>query len=539
VGAGNLISGNGGAGLQLDNPTNVWGNLIGTDVTGQQSINNIFGVLVVGSNITVGGTGAGQRNVISGNSSGVEIDAASGSQIIGNYIGLSKSGIAAVANGTGVEFLYSSSANMDDTRISSNVISGNSTGVSLTNGQYNVAHSNGTIFTDNIIGLNVAGTAAVPNGRGIVIDTRAAGQSDNSVIGQAGHPNVISGNSGDGIDLLGPGTLNTSISGNSIGTNKNLDGGLGNGQHGVMILASSHNSIGAGPDPAPRNVIMNNGGDGIRVDDNSMGADGNKISENSIDGNGGLGITLIGQANDYQAAPVLAAGPDVSTPIVGTISGPQNTQFTIEFFASPVCDPTGHGEGRDYVGSKSVNTGGTGTGQFSLNFVPAGRKVTATATDPNANTSEFSNCVSPTVATPTPSPTPTPTHSATPTPTATPIGQTPSPTPTSVVTPTPTPVGTSRIWGDVDCGGDIAPRDAQAILKNVLVQNPLSQTQPCPAVGSRVTVDGVSRIWGDVDCGGDIAPRDGQAILKDVLVQNALSQTQPCPAVGSTVQVVG
>jgi hypothetical protein len=103
----------------------------------------------------------------------------------------------------------------------------------------------------------------------------------------------------------------------------------------------------------------------------------------------------------------------------------------------------------------------------------------------------------------------------------------------------PPQTATPRIWGDVDCGGDIGPRDAQAILKNVLVQNPLSQTQPCPAVGAQVTVDGVSRIWGDVDCGGDIGPRDAQAILKNVLVQNALSQTQPCPPVGSTVQVVG
>jgi hypothetical protein len=97
--------------------------------------------------------------------------------------------------------------------------------------------------------------------------------------------------------------------------------------------------------------------------------------------------------------------------------------------------------------------------------------------------------------------------------------------------------GTSRIWGDVDCGGDIGPRDAQAILKIVLQQTALSQTQPCPAVGAQVTVDGVSRIWGDVDCGGDIGPRDAQAILKNVLVQDPLSQTQPCPAVGSTVVV--
>jgi Right handed beta helix region len=96
-----------------------------------------------------------------------------------------------------------------------------------------------------------------------------------------------------------------------------------------------------------------------------------------------------------------------------------------------------------------------------------------------------------------------------------------------------------RIWGDNDCGGDIGPRDAQGILKNVLVQTPLSQTEPCPDVGSQVTVDGVSRIWGDTDCGGDIGPRDAQGILKNVLVQTPLSQTEPCPAVGSTVQVVG
>jgi hypothetical protein len=120
-----------------------------------------------------------------------------------------------------------------------------------------------------------------------------------------------------------------------------------------------------------------------------------------------------------------------------------------------------------------------------------------------------------------------------------PNGETPTPaTPDGAIDITIN-TGTSRIWGDVDCGGDIGPRDAQAILKNVLQQTALSQTQPCPAVGAQVTVDGVSRIWGDIDCGGDIGPRDAQAILKNVLQQTALSQTQPCPAVGSTVQVVG
>ena len=42
-------------------------------------------------------------------------------------------------------------------------------------------------------------------------------------------------------------------------------------------------------------------------------------------------------------------------------------------------------------------------------------------------------------------------------------------------------------------------------------------------------------IWGDVDCDGSVAPRDGQAILNHFLDNTELSQTQPCPAVGSTV----
>lgn len=41
--------------------------------------------------------------------------------------------------------------------------------------------------------------------------------------------------------------------------------------------------------------------------------------------------------------------------------------------------------------------------------------------------------------------------------------------------------------------------------------------------------------WGDVDCNGSVAPRDGQAILNHFLGQTELSQTQPCPPVGSTV----
>jgi hypothetical protein len=110
----------------------------------------------------------------------------------------------------------------------------------------------------------------------------------------------------------------------------------------------------------------------------------------------------------------------------------------------------------------------------------------------------------------------------------------PSPTVTNgkICAPAATP---TLIWGDVDCGGSVAPRDGQAILNHFLGNTQLSQTQPCPAVGATVTIDGVSYLWGDVDCGRSVAPRDGQAILNHFLGNTQLSQTQPCPAVGSTV----
>lgn len=50
-----------------------------------------------------------------------------------------------------------------------------------------------------------------------------------------------------------------------------------------------------------------------------------------------------------------------------------------------------------------------------------------------------------------------------------------------------------------------------------------------------VTVDGVSRIWGDADCNGSVTARDNQAILKNVLQQPPISQTEPCPDVGTEV----
>ena len=69
-----------------------------------------------------------------------------------------------------------------------------------------------------------------------------------------------------------------------------------------------------------------------------------------------------------------------------------NGTYTIQFFASTTCDPSGHGEGERLIGHFTGH-GAPATSQLFLNeAVPAGQFITATATDANGNTSEFSAC---------------------------------------------------------------------------------------------------------------------------------------------------
>src|SRR6185369_14880869 len=90
-GARNIISGNFRA-VTIDGVgtgNTVQGNYIGTDITGTSALANSWdGIVIGGSNNTVGGTVAGARNLISGNANGIRINGAvaTGNLIQGNYI---------------------------------------------------------------------------------------------------------------------------------------------------------------------------------------------------------------------------------------------------------------------------------------------------------------------------------------------------------------------------------------------------------------------------------------------------------------------
>ncbi len=67
--------------------------------------------------------------------------------------------------------------------------------------------------------------------------------------------------------------------------------------------------------------------------------------------------------------------------------------FEIDFFANASADPSGFGEGERFLGTTTVTTDSFGDTSFDLAIsvaTTAGEFVTATATDPNGRTSEFS-----------------------------------------------------------------------------------------------------------------------------------------------------
>ena len=106
-----------------------------------------------------------------------------------------------------------------------------------------------------------------------------------------------------------------------------------------------------------------------------------------------LGDTDVGP-NNLQNYPVIneiaVSGADRT--VEGQLNSMANTDYTIDFYQNSEVDPSGFGEGETYLGSLDVHTNAMGEVSFSfpLEADALGQFITATATDPDGNTSEFS-----------------------------------------------------------------------------------------------------------------------------------------------------
>ncbi len=397
---GLVITGGGASGTQVQN------NLIGTDVNGTTALSNLGGGVVINGapNSTIGGTSAGKRNIISGNGlHGLEIDASggTGNLVQGNYIGLNINGNIAMSNGGDGVFISDAPGNtIGGTAAGApNVISANGAmGVHVLG-----SGSGNNIIQGNYIGTDFNGGVDLGNSQhGVFIN----GAADNTIGGTSlAARNVISGN-GTGVFIQSSAATGNLVQGNRIGTAANGTGNLGNTFDGVRIGGNaSSNSVG-GVAAGAANTIAFNGANGVVVDSGTN----NSILTNSIHSSGNLGIELDldgatlndpddadSGPNGLQNYPVLtsATGSLFNTRVVGNFNSVASKTYNLQFFASAACDASSYGEGTTFLGSISLPTNAGGDASFNQ-LLPTGgvanQFISATATDPNGNTSEFAVC---------------------------------------------------------------------------------------------------------------------------------------------------
>jgi hypothetical protein len=463
-GAGNLISGNAGRGVSIvetNGPVLVEGNTIGTDRTGAYALGNGQGIGVGASGVTIGGADPAARNLISGNTgAGVSVEN-QGDVVQGNFVGTNANGTAAVPNGLGIQ-LFSNGFVIGNLvsgngpsgglasgvllwRASNSVVQGNTIGANVTGGAalpnqgpgvwvFDGSHDNliggpgpgqGNLIAGNTgdginlpaadnthnsvqgnrIGTNAAGTAPLGNGGfGVLI----YGGSSNLIGGsRPGEGNIISGNTGGGVGIGIASAIGNGVQGNYVGTNAAGTAGLGNHGAGVTVFGNSSGNTIGGTTTWAANVIAGNAGPGVVVRDS--GSTGNRIETNSIRDNGGLGIDLGNDGvtlntpggphtgpNNLQNFPVLtsASTSGSGTTLTGTLNSVASTAFRIEFFASAGPDPSGFGQGQTYLGFLNVTTDGSGNASFiasGLPALPTGQNYLTTTTTnlTTGDTSEF------------------------------------------------------------------------------------------------------------------------------------------------------
>lgn len=370
-GDANVISGNSDTGVVIADGSStgnaVLGNLIGLDSAGAHALpNDQWGVRICcgASQNTIGGIVSGSRNVISGNSSGIQVSdgGTTGNTIQGNLIGTDPTGKVAIGNrysgvyvccsavGTVIGGTTTEARNV----ISGNGVYGNDTVVVESTG------TTGTVIQGNYIGMDITGKAALPNQwNNVAIN----GGVTNTLVGgtAAGAGNVISGSAnGNGVQICGSGANGNTVAGNYIGTDSTGLVKIPNNGSGVRICGeASGNTIG-GATPAARNIISGNTSTGVLID-------GRATSRNTVSGNyvgtdatgkaalpnGQGGVTIGGMASNNTVGGYVAGARNV-------VSGNGSDGVTIADLGTSGNTVAGNYIGPDTTGMAKLSNANSG-----------------------------------------------------------------------------------------------------------------------------------------------------------------------------------
>lgn len=396
AGAINVISGNNSHGVAPDNSPGLrlQGNLIGTDYTGQVAVPNESGVVISGDQTgsIIGGNVPAARNIIAGNTLGGILSGSSGLQIIGNYVGLDKTGSQPLSNLFGIVAAGNDKIGGDTTE--RNVVSGNT--------YFNVSFQglggpqSGGQISGNYIGTNASGTIdasiTAVQGEGI----RLAGVATGNIIGGT-NGNRIAGNRGSGVavrsyeitgvttDPLTP--TDNAILGNVIFGNEPGGPTTGEPGLGIDLYRATASAFTFPADVSDADSFVD------------MGANTNDANDSDTSGapdflpNDYINHPIINSATQNGASLTVSVDLDAA----GTTDSSGN--YRIEFFANDTADTSGYGEGQTYLGTAQVSNGTSKTATITLanGTDLTGKVLSATTTAINTatdsgygSTSEFS-----------------------------------------------------------------------------------------------------------------------------------------------------
>jgi hypothetical protein len=304
---------------------------------------NGTGVLVdPGSNRSlIGGEGLGQGNVFAGNTAdGLDVHGGREVKVYSNYFGVEPDGITPSPNGgDDIEVVATGGGEVAGTEIGTrvrpvgvaspdcdwgcNVISGAGIdGVDLQGEGGGESPATSTSVLGNYIGVNVEGTAAVPNAHAGV----NVGEAAHTIVGgpSSGETNRINGG-GVGV-IAGPAAGDLAIHGNLIGIDAAGIGTLSPPDEGIVVDSDDLASPTLEAEIADNSIRMKGGvaiaqrGQGAWIHDNEVfGAQtgiktfspsgyGNVVESNRIEGSTAGGILVENNLNEIVGNEVLGSG---------------------------------------------------------------------------------------------------------------------------------------------------------------------------------------------------------------------------------------
>jgi len=208
--------------------------------------------------------------------------------------------------------------------------------------------------------------------------------------------------------------LSSDLQGSSVLNNLFGTDASGTVSYGIVnaVTLWNANGITIGSDTAP-NVFRFNS----RAITSYADSTGNTYFANHVADSNYIGIDILGDGptpndpddiddgpNELQNYPVLQSAQVTANGITvsGTLDVPaatSSTSYRIALYESEACNASGWGEGERYLGSQELIFSGTPATaeEFAFNLVTTppipGNVITATATNPNGSTSEFSACL--------------------------------------------------------------------------------------------------------------------------------------------------